>query len=282
MSAARRHLLFRILFFFLGIVLFYAPFAVLTGLLLHLTGSPLTADAHRVCLRMPFEWALQPWMYPTMIDTPLFLIGPLLLPLVALFLGPLFCGWLCPAGAFTELLGRLVPDRVKISVGGRINPAPIRYGVLLGMLVSPFLGGYICCTFCNFTMMQNVVHALTGHPGALTAWSSFTLLTFVFWLLPLGILLKGGRGFCTFLCPAGAVQGLAHAIGARIGITRRIVIDDSRCRSCGDCQTECPALAIQNGRVNPHVCNLCRDCLPICKAQAIRYGRNPKTPSKPA
>jgi ferredoxin-type protein NapH len=212
-------------------------------------------------------------MYPALIKNPLFLIGPLLLPVIALFFGPLFCGWLCPAGSVTEFLGRLVPDRFKLFVGGKVNPAPIRYGVLVGMLVSPFLGGYVCCTFCNFTMMQNVVHAVFGNPAALTAWSSFTLLTFVVWLLPLGLFLKGGRGFCNFLCPAGAVQGFFHAVGAGFGLSKRISVDESKCTACHTCVTECPAFAVSNRTVNPHACNLCLDCLYLCKSGAVHYQR---------
>src|SRR4030042_270110 len=51
----RRHLVKRFVFFLAGLVLFYAPFALLTRLLIHLTHSPLAADAHRICLRMPLE-----------------------------------------------------------------------------------------------------------------------------------------------------------------------------------------------------------------------------------
>ncbi len=58
----RRHLLYRRLFFVLGVVLFYAPFAILVRVLVALTGSPWVAGAHRICLRMPFEWLSQPWM----------------------------------------------------------------------------------------------------------------------------------------------------------------------------------------------------------------------------
>ena len=158
----KRHLRLRLVFFFAGIALFYAPSALLVRALLAVTDSPYLPDAHRICLRMPFEWLSQPWMYPTMIREPLYLIGLLLLPAIAFFFGPLFCGWLCPAGAVTELLGRLVPNRFKLRLGGKLNPMPIRYGVLVGMFVSPYLGGYVCCTFCNFAMMQSLVNAVTN------------------------------------------------------------------------------------------------------------------------
>ncbi|MCP4599371.1 MAG: 4Fe-4S binding protein [Proteobacteria bacterium] len=270
----RSHIALRVFFFFVGIFLFYAPSAVLVRVLLHATDSHLQPDAHRICLRMPFEWLLQPWMYSTMVREPLYLIGLVLLPSLAFLFGPVFCGWLCPAGSVTELLGRLLPDRFKLNLGGKLNPAPIRYGVLVGMMLSPFLGGYVCCTFCNFTMMQNLVSALTGNPTGLMTWASFTILTFALWFFFLGIFLKGGRGWCNLICPAGAVQGLAHVIGSRYNFSRAIRVDIKQCVDCDNCVRECPAWAFSSGGcVNLHACNICRDCLHVCENGAISYGR---------
>jgi ferredoxin-type protein NapH len=268
----RRHWGLRVAFFFLGIALFYAPYALLVRLALSLTESHLVPDAHRVCLRMPFEWLLQPWMYPKMLGEPLYLVPLILLPLVAFLAGPLFCGWLCPAGSLTELVGHAVPERFKLNLGGRINPAPIRYGVLLGMMVSPFLGSYICCTFCNFAMMQNLVSAAHGDTIGLNSWASFTIVTFILWFFVLGVFIKGGRGWCNLICPAGALQGLLHALGSRFRFTRAIRIDKERCIGCGTCAKECPAWAISiNGEVNLHTCNVCQNCQHVCQADAIKY-----------
>ena len=185
-----------------------------------------------------------------------------------------FCGWLCPAGAFTDLLGRVVPDRFKLSLGGRINPTPIRYGVLIGMFVAPFAEGYVCCTYCNFTMMQNLVSAASGDFVGISAWASFTIVTFVVWFFLLGLFVKGGRGWCNLICPAGAVQGLLHAWGAKFGFTRAIRHSADACSSCGQCVDKCPAWALSSeGEVNLHACNGCRDCLFVCKRGALRYGR---------
>jgi ferredoxin-type protein NapH len=188
-----------------------------------------------------------------------------------------------PGGVFVELLSRVVPDRFKLHPGGRIDPTPIRYGVLLGMLSSPFLGGYVCCSFCNFTMMQALVSAAAGDLTGLSAWASFTLLTFVAWFFVLGLFVKGGRGWCNLLCPAGAVQGLAYAIGLRrLPWQRSIRIDAGRCSDCGACALECPAWAIRDHRVDPHACNLCRDCLFVCPSDAIRLTRRARGGADPA
>ena len=76
----RRHWFHRFLVFLVGIVLLYAPFALLTRLILWASGSPLLPDAHRICMRMPIQWLAQPWMYGTMIQQPAYLVVILVLP----------------------------------------------------------------------------------------------------------------------------------------------------------------------------------------------------------
>jgi hypothetical protein len=60
-------------FFLLGIVLFYAPFALGTKLFLQLIDKPHLGDAHSICLRMPIQWLAQPWMYGTLFSNPTYL-----------------------------------------------------------------------------------------------------------------------------------------------------------------------------------------------------------------
>lgn len=272
------HLIFRIAGLITGGVLLYAPLAVFTRLLLVFTGSDLVADAHRICLRMPFEWLSQPWMWARMIEEPLYLIAPLLLPTAAFFFGPVFCGWLCPAGVFPELLSRLVPQKLQFRLPDWLPPTAIRYGVLGGMLLSPFLGGYICCTFCNFTMMQNTVSALFGDFVGFAAWSSFTALTFFLWLVVLGLFLKGGRGWCSLLCPAGAAQGLTHHLGRKTTVSFGVSRNPLSCRTCGKCKKVCPVDAIpEKGEIDRHACNICLECTHVCHDGALSYKRSAGT-----
>jgi ferredoxin-type protein NapH len=267
----------RFVFFLLGIVLLYAPFALLTRLVLWATGTPLLPDAHRICLRMPIQWLAQPWMYATMLEQPMYLGAVLVLPLVALLAGPLFCGWLCPAGGLTEYLSRLVPTRFQIDLGGRINATPVRYGFTVGMMAASFVGANVCCSFCNFAHTQNIISALTGDFLGLSYWASFTIASFVLWFVILGLFTKGGRGWCNLLCPAGALQGAAHALGRWLRLGHSLQVDAARCSGCGTCASACPAWAISargQARVNLHACNVCLDCVQVCSQRAIAYRPN--------
>jgi ferredoxin-type protein NapH len=267
----------RFVFFLLGIVLLYAPFALLTRLVLWATGTPLLPDAHRICLRMPIQWLAQPWMYGTMIEQPMYLGAVLVLPLAALFVGPLFCGWLCPAGGLTEYLSRLVPSRFQMDLGGKVNPTPIRYGFMVGMMGASFVGANVCCSFCNFTHTQNIISGLSGDLLGLSYWASFTIVSFVLWFFVLGLFTKGGRGWCNFLCPAGALQGLAHSLGRWLRLGRSVQIDAGLCCGCKICASTCAAWAITSqseARINIHACNVCLDCARVCSQNAIGYRPN--------
>jgi len=278
-----RHWLRRFAFFLLGIILLYAPFALLTRLVLWLSNSPLLPDAHRICMRMPIQWLAQPWMYQTMIEQPAYLGAVLVLPGIALLLGPVFCGWMCPAGGLTEYLSRLVPSRFQIDLGGKFKAAPtVRYGFMVGMMVAAWIGGNVCCSFCNFTHTQNIISALTGDFVGLSYWVSFTIVSFVLWFVILGLFTKGGRGWCNLLCPAGALQGLSHSIGRWLRVGRSVQIDSNLCRSCKTCVSVCPTWAIshqdESTQIDIHACNACMDCAQVCNQQAIAYRANKAAP----
>jgi ferredoxin-type protein NapH len=273
----RRHWFHRFLFFLLGIVLLYAPFALLTRLVLWATGTPLLPDVHRICMRMPIQWLAQPWMYGTMIEQPMYLGAVLVLPLAALFAGPLFCGWLCPAGGITEYLSRLVPPRFQIDLAGKVKAPPVRYGFTVGMMGASFVGANVCCSFCNFTHTQNILSGLLGDFTGLSYWASFTVASFVLWFFVLGLFTKGGRGWCNLLCPAGALQGLTHSLGRSLRLGRSVQIDHSLCQGCKSCVSACPTWAISaksQPQIDIHGCNGCMDCAKVCSQRAIAYSPN--------
>jgi ferredoxin-type protein NapH len=95
------------------------------------------------------------------------------------------------------------------------------------------------------------------------------------WLVVLGLFTKGGRGWCNFLCPAGALMGLFHSIGSWLGIGRSMRIDASRCKSCKTCIPSCSSWAIsvqdETVQIDSHACNVCMDCAQVCPNAAIGW-----------
>src|SRR5574340_803502 len=99
--------LWRLGFFFVGLVLFYAPFALvsrLTGALFPGTmPATWTSDVHTACMRMPVGWLAQPWMWSSLDLNPLYYV-PIIVLRVAL------------------------PGRIVLRVPWQAGPRPVQVG----------------------------------------------------------------------------------------------------------------------------------------------------------
>lgn len=244
----KRNRLWRLGFFFVGLVLFYAPFALVARLggLLFPGTMPATwvSDVHVSCMRMPVGWLTQPWLWGALNTNPLYYVPIVVLPLAAVAAGPLFCGWLCPAGAFPEFLSRLVPDRFKWDPKKTVEITAVRYGFFAGFLIVPFVAASICCSFCNFTWMQNIVSGMTGNVLPWLYVSTTGVVTLILWIFLLGIFTKGGRGWCLFLCPAGSLMSLVSGATSKVRWLPRVRHEASTCTGCSNCAEICPVRAI--------------------------------------
>ncbi len=255
--------------YLLGFVLFFGPIAIYPRLMQLLTGEERFANIHSVCLRMPIGNLFTGKVALHGVVSVSF-ISFLLLIISAFFLGPFFCGRLCAAGAVPEYLSRIIPDRWKINWAKIVNPTPVRYGFFAAFLIAPFLAQALTCNMCQFALLQKCVDTNFG------VMSSMTILTLFFWLVLFGIFNVGGRGYCNFMCPVGALQNLVHSIGARFGFTYKLRLDRERCTSCGICVKECPMGVLSKNSDGLshkiHNCLTCRHCERVCPKGALSYG----------
>lgn len=256
--------------YLLGFLLFYEPFMFfqrITGSFLVETGF---TSIHVPCARIPLANILTgQWQY----SGPTSLFFCLLLIVVSLWFGPLFCGWLCPAGAFSEYLSRLLPDKYKINWAQLVPLVPLRYGFFLGFLGSIILGLGIPCSYCNYYALEIFVGYL--HTGQLLNSSLSLLMTFVVSNILLGLFTKGGRGYCNLLCPVGTMCSLMHVLGQHVPGAFGMQVDNNKCVGCGLCSKKCPmqAVAITQGQaqINRHHCIVCGQCRQACPRKAIAY-----------
>lgn len=86
------------------------------------------------------------------------------------------------------------------------------------------------------------------------------------------IYLLGSRTFCTYVCPYGAIFGIADRFS--IG---RIRVNDT-CKQCGRCTETCTTGVRVHEEVKAHgrivnpACLKCMDCVSVCPQGALNYG----------
>lgn len=257
--------------YIIGLFLFFAPFAYYQKALSTWLGGPQAAEIHDFCLRIPLQNML------TGKGMELLSVGFIslfLLVTTAFLFGPIFCGRLCASGALPEYLSKIIPNRFQIDWQKSVNPVPIRYGFFIGYLMTPFLAGTIACALCNYNLMEKlIVGTVQGDIGPLL---STAIITAILWLGIFGIMVKGGRGFCSYLCPVGALQSVIHSAGSRLGFTYKLRFSEEKCVNCKHCVKQCPmgALSHQDGALSYEIynCITCHQCETSCPKQAISYG----------
>lgn len=269
----------RTFFLLLGLALFMPPFVLLIQVS---TGDDSFCGSW--CPRMFFLWRegttlsaflfgwLRSWAGVLLVFS---IIG------VTFFFGRLWCSHLCPIGGSLELGSRIFPRRLSIPYAS-IPAVPIRYGYFAVYLIAPAIGlGSLACNYCNFAAVPRVVAAGFGSPADIAYFLRTAGIINLALILLLGIFARGGRAYCNFLCPVGAIDGLVNRASARFG--KRVRIDQHACNDCGNCTTVCPTSSIsenQEGhRIDQLSCLPCGKCQEVCDDQAISY-RKPFCPTQ--
>jgi MauM/NapG family ferredoxin protein len=222
------------------------------------------------------------------------LLPGLILIAASLFVGRIFCGYLCPFGATLDLwsavrrrLSGPSPARLKaawrrpkyllliVVLGAALlgvnllywaAPIPLItrfYALILHPLFSS-LGGFIL-TQGGGLLEALGLSALTYSNFSPRGFDSLFFLIFFFGIV-LVLEWRWPRFWCRVLCPAGALLALASS---RPLWRRRV----AGCLACGRCVRACPTAAISaDGRgCQSGECLACQSCVDICPVSAVSF-----------
>jgi len=179
--------------------------------------------------------------------------------IVALAVGRVFCGYVCPFGAMQELL-HVRRWALRIPTTWRRSLGIIKYVILIYLTVRVIVTG---------------TGILQGHTPfkALFEWGGTPLTVAVTGVFA-GLSVALWRPFCRFFCPLGALLSMV----SRFSLWRLEAGED--CISCGKCTATCPASACQGGRIQSADCFLCGECVGECPVSSLRFApRWRKSPS---
>jgi ferredoxin-type protein NapH len=196
--------------------------------------------------------------------------GAALLLVVALALGPVFCGWVCPLGLLLDLhdgLGR----RVRRWLGERGNALPsqvlphgIRYAIL-GLAL-----GFSALVQIPIFQTVSPINAV-GWAVTYQLWTALLLVV----LLIAAVEIFAPRIWCRSLCPLGALYSV---IGR--GAPLRVWIDPSGAGKtpCRKCTISCPmGIAVmedytlkQRASIDHAECTRCGNCVDACPRGVLK------------
>ena len=221
----------------------------------------------------------------------------------ALLFGRLYCSVICPLGImqdfFSWLGGKAKKNRFAYAKENKV----LRYG-FLGVFILALIIGFAPLTtlFAPYSAYGRIVNSLfkplydllnnwlasmdAAHDRynftEVQIWTR-SVTTFVVALLTLLILAflawRKGRVYCNSICPVGTTLSFF----SRFSLLR-VRFDKDKCKSCGMCEKNCKAQAIdfKNGTVDYSRCVVCGNCLDKCKFDALHYtSQKPVATAKP-
>jgi ferredoxin-type protein NapH len=263
----------RFLIIILGIIVFLPPIAIIPRFFgsMSLCGSPF-------CMRMLLQFDRFASMSRTLYVGSIMLIVILL---VSFFVGRYWCSHVCPIGGITELGNKIIPNKIRINYKW-ISAPVVRYTYFAAFLILPIIGvGSLCCNYCNFSIISTLFGSISnsGYRIFLTTFGGIINIVMV---VLLGFLAVGGRAYCNFLCPIGAIDSIFNWLGSKIRFFKRLRINEDKCTKCNKCIDDCPVWAIEkkdNGsvKINQISCIPCKICIEKCSEDAISFQKGKKT-----
>ncbi len=220
-------------------------------------------------------------------------LGLLVVLLLTLGFGRVYCSSICPLGTLQDIVIRIA-RRNRKRRWFRYKKAPfLLHYSLLAVTAVAFVGGSVLLLnllepFSNYgRVLTTLVHPVIVLANNAIAFvferfglysvptlsvrfvnAGAFLFPVVFLVVVIYLSYNYGRLFCNSLCPAGALLGLL----SRVSLFR-IVIDEETCTECKLCEKVCKARCIEadTKRLDFSACVSCFNCIDVCPSVGLKY-----------
>ena len=257
--------------FFIGITLLFLDF---TGTLHHWLG-----------------WMAKVQFLPAVLALNVVVI--LVLVILTLIFGRIYCSVICPLGVMQDVLARLRWKKNKYSYSKPVSW--LRYTMLGVMVLAIILGiasiVQLLAPYSSYGRIeQSILQPIWMLGNNLLAGfaeraDSYTFYSVDVWLksVPVliiaiatllivgGLAIKNGRTYCNTICPVGTVLGFL----ARFSFFKVRFVTD-KCKNCSVCSKNCKASCIdyKTHAVDYSRCVTCGNCISKCKFGALVYAHS--------
>lgn len=211
---------------------------------------------------------------------------------VTLVFGRIYCSVICPLGIMQDVISSAHSIKKKNRFSFSPEKKWLRYGVL-----AVFLGSFIAGINVIVSLLapystygrivnnllrpvyeagNNVLASIAEHFNSYAFYSvdvwiksipTFVIASLAFAIIAI-LAWRGGRTYCNTVCPVGTILSFL----ARFSWLK-IHIDSTKCISCGLCEKNCKASAIdvKHCNIDHSRCVVCGNCIGKCRKGAISY-----------
>jgi len=187
--------------------------------------------------------------------------------LSAALLGNFFCGWVCPFGAFQELIGaissKIIKKKLRMPVTLQRILKYLKY--ILFLLIFIEILDFTAAFNSNHTFLS-VIRTNSGQQISGTT----TILAWCFLVLFIFLSIFFDRPFCNYICPNGVKYGLLSFM--RVFTIKR---NTDKCVNCKRCTNVCPMHIDVSKTTNVRHANCinCMKCIDSCPVKnTLKYG----------
>ncbi|MDA3899370.1 MAG: 4Fe-4S binding protein [Spirochaetes bacterium] len=216
------------------------------------------------------------------------LIQLVLLIILTLLFGRVYCSFLCPLGILQDIMSRI---RKPFTVSYRSISPFIRYSILAVVIGSIILGTRALSVFTDpyanfgriataifrngYVFVRNsfvyILNFFNNYSIAAEQYSVVTLNSFfavsTLFILLLVLAYRYRRLYCNILCPVGALLGLVSRFSLfKIRFSESCI----HCKKCEQvCKSECIKITENSSFVDDERCIRCFNCGSVCPVDAV-------------
>ena len=157
-----------------------------------------------------------------------------------------FCGWICPFGALSELLYKVTPWEYELPREYHVKLEKLRYPLFVAIVIGFVISTDFGAKLAKVEPFKAAFYSSLVTDPVYIAWSAVLIVAGAFMFRP----------YCRYICPLGAGLALGNVL------QREPIQRYDLCGDCVKCQSDCEFQAIEDdGSIDRFQCFQCSVCV---------------------